>query len=90
MNASMKGLVSALVLSFPIAASAQSSDTKYCSDLSDKYERYLDMNSKKGAQPQSLDAKAVVGKCKASDTASSIPVLEKALKDAKLDLPPRT
>jgi hypothetical protein len=30
-----------------------------------------------------------VDKCKAGDT-SGIPVLEKALKDAKLDLPPRT
>jgi ligand-binding sensor protein len=78
------------VVSLPVAASAQSADAKYCTALSDKYSRYLDMSSKKGAQPQSLDAKASVGKCQAGDTASSIPVLEKALKDAKLDLPPRT
>ena len=90
MNVSMKLFLSALVLSLPVAAFAQSADTTYCSALSDKYSRYLDMSSKKGAQPQSLDAKAAVGKCQASDTASSIPVLEKALKNAKLDLPPRT
>jgi hypothetical protein len=90
MNAYMKWLLPALVVSLPVAAFAQSADTKYCSDLSDKYSRYLDMSSKKGAQPQSLDAKASVGKCQAGDIAASIPVLEKALKDAKLDLPPRT
>ena len=90
MNASLKGLVSALVLSFPVMASAQSNDAKYCSALSDRYSQYLNMNSKRGAQPQSLDAQVAVEKCKAGDTTASIPVLEKALKDAKLDLPPRT
>jgi hypothetical protein len=90
MNAFTKGLLSALVLSFPILASAQSNDAMYCSALSDRYSQYLNMNSKRGAQPQSLDAQVAVEKCKAGDTAASIPVLEKALKDAKLDLPPRT
>ena len=90
MNVSMKLLVTALALSLPVVAFAQSSDTKYCSDLSDKYTRYLNMGSKKGEQPQSLESKASVGKCGAGDAAASIPVLEKALKDARLDLPPRT
>ena len=90
MNALMKWLVPTLALSLPIAASAQSSDEKYCGALSDKYKQYLDMSSKKGSQPQSLEAQAVVGKCKPGETAASIPALEKALKDAKFDLPPRT
>ena len=90
MNVSMKVLVTAFALSLPAVAFAQSSDTKYCSDLSDKYGRYLNMSSKKGEQPQSLEAKASVGKCGAGDAAASIPALEKALKDAKLELPPRT
>ena len=90
MNASLKWLLPALVASLPFAASAQSNDVKYCTDLSDKYVRYLDMSSKKGAQPQSVEAQASVGRCKPGETAASIPVLEKALKDAKFDLPPRT
>ena len=90
MNAFVKWLVPALAFALPLAASAQSTDAKYCSDLSEKYERYLNMSSKRGAQPQSLDAKVAVGKCKADEAAVSIPVLEKALKNAKLDLPPRT
>lgn len=90
MNTFVKWLVPTLAFALPLAASAQSTDAKYCSDLSEKYERYLNMNSKRGAQPQSLDAKVAVGKCKGTETAVSIPVLEKALKDAKLDLPPRT
>jgi hypothetical protein len=90
MNASMKWLLPALVLSFPVAASAQPNDAKYCSALVDKYNQYLDMSSKKGEQPQSLDAKVAIAKCQSGDTAAGIPALEKALKDAKLDLPPRT
>lgn len=90
MHTSMKWPIAALAISLPLAASAQSTDAAYCSALSAKYEQYLNMDSKRGAQPQSLDAKVAVEKCKAGDTASGIPVLEKALKDAKLDLPPRT
>jgi len=47
------------------------------------------MSSKKGQQPQGLDAKQAIEKCKAGDPAG-IPGIEKALKDAKYDLPPRT
>ena len=90
MKTCIKWVVAALVLSLPIAASAQSNDAKYCNDLSDKYKQYLDMSSRKGSQPQSLDAQAAVGKCKPGETTASIPALEKALKDAKFDLPPRT
>lgn len=90
MKASLKWLVPAVALSLPFAASAQSSDAKYCSDLSDKYEQYLNMSSKRGPQPQSLDAQAAVGRCKPGETASTIPALEKALRNAKFDLPPRT
>jgi NADPH-dependent ferric siderophore reductase len=39
-------------------------------------------------QQQNVDTKAAVEKCKAGD-ASGIPAIEKALKDAKYDLPPR-
>lgn len=72
----------------PMAAFAQSADASYCEALATKYERYLDMTSKRGQQPQSLDTRVAAEKCKAGDT-SGIPVLEQALKNARIDLPPR-
>lgn len=79
--------IAATVL-LPAAASAQSSNSSYCAALVQKYEQYLDMNTGHTRQPQSLDAQASVEKCKAGD-ASGIPAIEKALRNAKIDLPPR-
>jgi hypothetical protein len=90
MNASMRWLLPAIALSLPSAAFAQSNDAQYCQALSAKYDAYLNMGQNRGAQPQSIAAQVAVAKCKAGDTAAGIPPLEKALKDAKLDLPPRT
>jgi hypothetical protein len=89
MNTSLKAMVAVALFALPAAAFAQSSDAQYCKALVDKYEQYLDMSSKRGQQPQGLDARAGVEKCKAGDP-SGIPEIEKALKDAKYDLPPRT
>jgi len=82
-------LLIAAAFSLPAAAFAQSRDAKYCAALVSKYEQYLDQSQRRGEAPQSLDAKAGVEKCKAGDP-SGIPAIEKALKDAKLDLPART
>ena len=89
MNPLTKALLAATLFSLPVAAFAQSSDAAYCKALVAKYEQYLDQSSKKGEQPQNLAAKTGVEKCKTGDT-SGIPAIEKALKDAKFDLPPRT
>lgn len=80
---------SAIVMAtlLPIAASAQSADASYCGALVEKYDRYLDMSSKRGQQPQNLDTRAAIEKCKAGDP-SGIPAIEKALRNAKIDLPP--
>jgi hypothetical protein len=88
MNIVTKALLAAVLFSLPVAAFAQSSDAAYCKALVTKYQQYLDQSSKKGQQPQSVDAQAAVEKCKTGDT-SGIPGIEKALKDAKFDLPPR-
>lgn len=92
-------LAAAVVVILPMAAIAQSgstqstgakaSDLRYCQALVGAYEQYLGMSQKRGAQPQSLETKAGVEKCKAGDT-SGIPAIEKALKNAKFDLPSRT
>jgi hypothetical protein len=90
MNTFIKGLlpVVAVALAFPAASFAQSSDAAYCKALVAKYEQYLGQDSKRGEQPSGLSAKDGVEKCKKGDT-SGIPAIEKALKDAKFDLPPR-
>jgi hypothetical protein len=90
MNTLMKWLVPAVALSLPAVAFAQSNDAQYCQALIAKYNSYLNMGQNKGQQPQSLDARVAVEKCNAGDTAAGIPPLEKALKDAKLDLPSRS
>jgi hypothetical protein len=70
-------------------AFGQSSDAHYCQALVDKYEQYLDMSSKRGRQPQSLASRVALAKCMSGD-ASGIPDLEKALQNARFDLPSRT
>jgi hypothetical protein len=91
MNTFIKGLlpVVAVALAFPAASFAQSKDAAYCAALVAKYDQYLGQDSKRGGdQPSSLAAKQGVEKCRAGDT-SGIAAIEKALKDAKFDLPPR-
>ncbi|MBI2740565.1 MAG: hypothetical protein HYX38_28965 [Rhodospirillales bacterium] len=80
--------VVAMVLVSRHGVHAQAAGSSYCTALVSKYEHYLDMDSKRGRQPQSAEARAGVEKCKAGDT-SGIPALEKALQDAKIDLPPK-
>ena len=89
MTISLKGLLAIIVVSLPAAALAQSDDASYCRALVAKYEAFLDHSQKRGEAPHNVASKVAVEKCKAVDT-SGIPDIEKALKDAKLDLPPRT
>lgn len=88
MNMMIKGLLAVAAVSLPGIASAQSSDADYCRALVSKYNQYLDMSSKRGRQPQSLEAREAVAKCQVGD-ASGIPGIEKALQDAKFSLPSR-
>ena len=88
MNTLTKVLPAVILFSLPVVAFAQSGDAAYCKALVAKYEQYLNQDSKRGEQPSNLSAKDGVEKCKTGD-ASGIPAIEKALKDAKFDLPPR-
>ncbi|MCA0300814.1 MAG: hypothetical protein LCH95_00270 [Proteobacteria bacterium] len=72
----------------PAMASADTGDAAYCTALVKKYETYLDMGSKRGRQPQSLESREAAARCKAGDTAG-IAGLEKALNNAKIPLPSR-
>ncbi len=59
-------------------------DMAYCKEMSARYRRYLGQSSTEG------DIAKAMYDCESGNTAAGIPVLEKALRDAKLTLPPRT
>ncbi len=77
-------VIAGLALSAPLAAFAQSADAKYCNALIDKYRNTV----AKTADP-AAEVPVAISKCQSGDTAAGIPVLEKALRDAKVELPPR-
>jgi hypothetical protein len=82
-------LAMAVAACSPLAALAQSGDGTYCKALSEKYETYLNnMTSGRSPQQDSVDGRVALEQCKKGDT-SAIPVLEKKLRNAKIDLPPR-
>ena len=87
----MKGLLVALFfagLGLPVTASAQSADAKYCAALSEMYDAYIETAGDKGGRATPTEVVIAMDRCK-SDPASSIPVLEKQLKAARLTLPAR-
>jgi hypothetical protein len=69
----------------PLAAAAQSADAGYCEALSNTYRNVVP----KTGNPTAA-APVAMAKCAAGDTAAGIPVLEQALRDARVTLPPRT
>jgi hypothetical protein len=80
--------VTAIVISagivLPFAAFAQMSDADYCNKLSSTYRSVVMGNSTPDAAvPEAMS------KC-SSSPATSIPILEKALKDNKVTLPTRS
>jgi len=78
----------AVILLLPALAAAQGNDAAYCAALSEKFDSYLDTAGDKGGRATPTDVVVAQGKCK-SDPALAIPVLEKALKGARLSLPSR-
>ena len=78
----IKSIITGVVLMLPVAAFAQSTDAKYCSDMSSAYRTYAKNN---------IDAEAAraMGLCQ-SNPAAAIPVLEKHLKENKIALPTRS
>lgn len=66
----------------PVAAGSGA----YCKALIQRYDQYLARDSRFGGPPLSLETRAAAEKCRAGDT-SGIAPLEKALRDARIDLP---
>ena len=76
-------------LTLPLSATAQQGDPVYCSALAQKYQRYVgDTASSRRSQQHDATVDTAIAQCP-SNSAAAIPVIEKALKDAKVDLPPR-
>jgi hypothetical protein len=71
-------------------AQAQVNDRPYCEALIQKYRTYVsDPNVTHDRQGFRAQDEVAISKCRAGDTAVGIPPLEKALRDAKVDLPRR-
>jgi hypothetical protein len=66
-----------------IGGVASSNDLAYCKEMSARYRRFL------GQQQARHEVAEAMYQCDQGNTAAAIPVLEKALTDAKIALPPR-
>ena len=80
----------AVAILLPAGAWAQMSDAGYCHALTQKYQAYVANISGGRARPDTVDGSLAIEQCKAGNTAAGIPVLERRLRDAKVDLPPRS
>lgn len=77
-------IVISAAIALPFAAFAQMTDTEYCNKLSETYRTVVMGNG----TPQATVPEAM-SKC-ATSPATSIPILEKVLKDNKATLPTRS
>lgn len=89
MTRMLKYMIVCAGLGVPVAASAQQGDAAYCSTLAQTYERYVGSNalSHRGQQRDSK-VDAAIAQCP-TNSAGAIPVIEQALRNARIDLPPR-
>jgi hypothetical protein len=70
-------------------AAAPMTDLQYCMALIGEYDRFVNKGGKSGGmQSNDIAANVAAAKCRAGD-ASDMPSLEQALKNARIDLPPR-
>jgi hypothetical protein len=82
-------VITALPLVLALGAQAQSADTQYCQALGSKYDRYVNNPSMgRGSQPPNGRIDEAKSQC-GGNPSYAIPILEQALKDARVDLPPR-
>lgn len=90
MTKTILALTLGLAVLAPVASFAQSADASYCKALSEKYETYVaPMAQGRSPIPGSVDGNVAVDQCKSGNTAAAIPVLERKLQNARIDLPPR-
>jgi hypothetical protein len=88
-------LVFLAAIALPGIVSAQPSiaaDAKYCAELTRLYRTYVNNpeDPRPALQSPNAASEYAISRCKAGDTASGIAPLEEALKNAKIELPPRS
>jgi hypothetical protein len=88
MTSFAKWLIVAAGLALPAAAAAQGDDAAYCRALVAEYQKYYVKTSGHLINPGPIDGNIAADQCRAGNTAG-IPVLEKKLRDAKVQLPAR-
>lgn len=67
-------------------------DREYCGQLADMYERYVgswEIGPAQEVQRRDVEGRIAVERCRAGDTVSSIPVLERKLLEQGFTLPQR-
>jgi hypothetical protein len=90
MIATVKWLMPVVAIAFPLTVFAQTDDAAYCKALANKYEAFVSNLKGHSIQPGGLDGNVAIAQCREGNTAAGIPVLERKLKDAKIDLPKRS
>jgi hypothetical protein len=81
-----------LGLALPQTAAAQSrpNDRQYCDALVELYRAYVNEPMQGRQQrPPNVEPEVGISKCQTGDTATGIPILEKALRDSRITLPAR-
>jgi hypothetical protein len=76
--------IAGTALALPFSASAQSADAKYCLALANKYQGFVGAR-----QTPNSSVDVAMARCREGQPAEAIPVLESALRNANVDLPPR-
>jgi hypothetical protein len=90
MIATIKWIAPIVAVAFPLTVLAQGNDAAYCKALSDKYEAFIANMKGHSNQPGGADGDYAVQQCKAGNPGAAIPILEKKLNDAKIELPKRS
>ena len=85
----IRSLAMLLAASLPVMAVAQSNDAAYCTALIQRYQHYVVKVGSHSPNTGSLDGQVAMEQCRAGNTSAGIPVLERRLRGAGVDLPGR-
>jgi hypothetical protein len=89
MSTTTKLLIGALAVMLPASPRAQADDVAYCGALIKKYQQYVITIGGHSPNFGGTDGSVAVEQCRQGNTAAGIPVLERKLRDAKVELPKR-
>ena len=82
-------MIAGLSIAMPALSQTKEADQRYCNALVNSYKQAHGQVLMRGNQPISLEITKAMEGCQHGDTAGAIPVLERYLRDMRIDLPPR-